>query len=112
MSTIAEIVGQRIRNFRTQREWSQEKLAEKADLHASYIGQIERAEKNATIESMEKISIALEIPMARLFQNLGGKVSDYTDYPFLCNELIASHPKEEQKLLYEILCQIEQYKLN
>jgi transcriptional regulator with XRE-family HTH domain len=40
---------------------SQEKLAEKADLHPNYIGEIERAEKNVTLESLAKIAKALGV---------------------------------------------------
>lgn len=57
MSDIAKIIGQRIRNYRTQKGLSQEKLAELAGCHPTYIGQLERGEKNATLESVEKISI-------------------------------------------------------
>lgn len=49
MSDIAKIIGQRIRNYRTQKGLSQEKLAELAGCHPTYIGQLERGEKNATL---------------------------------------------------------------
>ena len=55
MNNIAVDVGQRIRVLRIRRGLTQEELAEKADLHTTYIGQIERGEKNMTITSMEKI---------------------------------------------------------
>ena len=42
MSDIAKIIGQRIRNYRTQKGLSQEKLAELAGCHPTYIGQLER----------------------------------------------------------------------
>ena len=52
MSDIAKILGQRIRNHRTAKGLSQERLAELSGCHPTYIGQIERGEKNATIESI------------------------------------------------------------
>ena len=61
MSEIAKIIGQRIRNYRTQKGFSQEKLAELSGCHPTYIGQLERGEKNATLESVERISSALDI---------------------------------------------------
>ena len=61
MSEIAKTVGQRIRNYRTQLGYSQEKLAELSGCHPTYIGQLERGEKNATLESVEKISSALGV---------------------------------------------------
>ena len=59
MSDIAKIIGQRIRNYRTQKGLSQEKLAELAGCHPTYIGQLERGEKNATLESGDSFSSRL-----------------------------------------------------
>ena len=44
--SIAKIIGDRIRAYRNQKGWSQEYLAEKADVHHTYIGQLERSEKS------------------------------------------------------------------
>ena len=56
MSEIAKTVGQRIRSYRLQLGFSQEKVAELSGCHPTYIGQVERGEKNATLESIEKIA--------------------------------------------------------
>lgn len=58
--------GNRVRSERLKRNFSQEKLAEKANLHRTYIGMIERAEKNITLENIEKIALALDIEIANL----------------------------------------------
>ena len=50
--------GERVRDLRKERGLSQEQLAFKADLHRTYIGMIERAEKNITRINIEKIAIA------------------------------------------------------
>ena len=71
MSDIAKSVGQRIRNYRTQLGWSQEKLAELSGCHPTYIGQLERGEKNATLESIEKIASAINIPLSKLLLCVG-----------------------------------------
>ena len=65
MSDIAKAVGQRIRNYRTQKGLSQEKLAELSGCHPTYIGQLERGEKNATLESIERIAAALGISLSK-----------------------------------------------
>ncbi len=58
--------GERVRDLRKERGLSQEQLAFKADLHRTYIGMIERAEKNITLINIEKIAIAFDIPVSKL----------------------------------------------
>ena len=53
--------GKKVKEYRVQKGISQEKLAELASLHRTYIGMIERAEKNITLLNIEKIAKALEI---------------------------------------------------
>ena len=53
--------GNRVREIRKEKKLSQEELAVKANLHRTYIGMIERAEKNITLLNIEKIANALEI---------------------------------------------------
>ena len=61
--------GQRVRKQRLKLRLSQEKLAEKADVHRTYICMIERAEKNITLVNIEKISKALGMPIPSLFKD-------------------------------------------
>lgn len=60
--------GERVRKLRKERGLSQEELAFKANLHRTYIGMIERAEKNITLINIEKIAIALEVPVDEIFK--------------------------------------------
>ncbi len=53
--------GKRVREERVKQNLSQEELAEKAGVHRTYIGMIERAEKNITLENIERISRALNL---------------------------------------------------
>ena len=59
--------GNKVRKERMKLGLSQEELAERAGVHRTYIGMIERAEKNATIESIGKIAKALKISIADFF---------------------------------------------
>ena len=59
--------GERVRDLRKERGLSQEQLAFKADLHRTYIGMIERAEKNITLINIEKIAKALNVDIKELF---------------------------------------------
>lgn len=109
MSEISKLIGQRIRNYRTQQKLSQEKLAELSGCHPTYIGQIERGEKNATIESIEKIASALNISLSQLFEKLGDReVSD--NIPLKCYEFLAAKTQTEQEHLYRMLVEIDKYK--
>ncbi len=58
--------GERVRETRKEKGLSQEELAHKADLHRTYIGMIERAEKNITLVNIEKIANALEVNIKEL----------------------------------------------
>ena len=60
----------RIRAERLKKKMSQEELAEKAGVHRTYIGMIERAEKNITLKNIEKISLALKTSLSDLFKGL------------------------------------------
>lgn len=61
--------GQRVREQRLKLRLSQEKLAEKADVHRTYIGMIERAEKNITLGNIKKIADALELELSDFFSD-------------------------------------------
>jgi transcriptional regulator with XRE-family HTH domain len=61
--------GNRVRELRKQKNLSQEELSYQADLHRTYIGMIERAEKNITLINIEKIAGALKIDISSLFTN-------------------------------------------
>lgn len=66
-SDILNKFGQRVKSLRLEKRISQEELAEKAGLHRTYIGMIERAEKNITLQNIEKVANALEIRLTDLF---------------------------------------------
>ncbi|RED65375.1 DNA-binding XRE family transcriptional regulator [Cohnella phaseoli] len=70
---ILKLVGQRIRSLRKERGMSQEQLGEKGGFHYSYIGQIERGEKNVALLNLAKISAALEVSLSQLFTYVDGE---------------------------------------
>ena len=109
MSEIAKFIGQRIRNYRTQRGLSQEKLAELSGCHPTYIGQVERGEKNATLESIEKIASALNVPLSQLFEKLDNSDA-YESIPLTGYEFFSEMTKAEQEQLYRILRERDKYK--
>ena len=60
--------GERIRKLRKEKDISQEELAHQAGLHRTYIGMIERAEKNITLLNIEKIANALGVTVKQIFE--------------------------------------------
>ena len=58
--------GRRIRDERLKRKLSQEKLGEMAGVYRTYIGMIERGEKNITLLNMEKFALALDMELRQL----------------------------------------------
>jgi transcriptional regulator with XRE-family HTH domain len=63
---IQAALGARIRQLRKERKWSQENLAAASDMHWTYIGQVERGERNLTLQSLRAISKALGMKMSEL----------------------------------------------
>ncbi|MFH1096481.1 MAG: helix-turn-helix transcriptional regulator [Candidatus Desantisbacteria bacterium] len=60
-------IGNRIRELRKAQGLTQENLGEKAELHNTYIGGIERGERNLSLDSIEKIATGLNIEIKELF---------------------------------------------
>ncbi|MCX6739504.1 MAG: helix-turn-helix transcriptional regulator [Candidatus Parcubacteria bacterium] len=60
--------GNKVREERAKLGLSQEELAGRSHVHRTYIGMIERAEKNITLENIEKIAKALNLSISKLMQ--------------------------------------------
>jgi transcriptional regulator with XRE-family HTH domain len=68
-----KILGRRIRVIRKSRNWSQEFLADQAEIDRSYIGGVERGERNLTFTVLCQICAALGCDVAELTQGIPGK---------------------------------------
>lgn len=65
---ILKCFGNRIRLLRKEKGWSQEKLAEQADFHRTYIGMIERGERNISLKNIQKFSEVFEMSIDELMK--------------------------------------------
>ena len=102
MSPITILAGQRIRAFRKQAGMTQAQLADKADMNASYVSQIERGIKSPTIETLESLAIGLGVSFEVLLANMvGGEVKN--DTAAMIYDLAVGQPPEAQKELLEIV---------
>ena len=62
--------GKKVREERLKKGLSQEDLASKANVHRTYIGMIERGEKNITLLNIKKIAIALDLQINQLLNDV------------------------------------------
>jgi len=67
MITTLQKLGNRIREQRQAKGYSQEELAFRAGLHRAYLGGVERGERNITVLNLEKIAIALDCKIETFF---------------------------------------------
>ena len=63
---LLDNLAKNVRYFRLKNGLSQEQLAEECGLHRTYIGSIERGERNATLSTLEVLSETLNVSIARL----------------------------------------------
>jgi len=65
------IFGNRVRELRLERNFSQEKLAELADLHRNYVGGVERGERNVSLLNIVKLARGLKVKATKLIEPIG-----------------------------------------
>jgi transcriptional regulator with XRE-family HTH domain len=70
MQDIQRRLGLRVRSLRQKRGLSQEAFADACGVHRSYMGAVERGEKNLTVASLSKIARALNVKVGELFRGL------------------------------------------
>ncbi|MED4600690.1 helix-turn-helix transcriptional regulator [Paenibacillus validus] len=89
MQDILKLVGSRIRDYRKSKGLSQDQLGEMCGFHFSYIGGVERGERNLSLENIGKIAVALDVEPKLLFE---------FDEPF-----ILPVAEEKEAALHEVL---------
>jgi transcriptional regulator with XRE-family HTH domain len=62
--------GRAVRKLRHSKGISQEKLAELAEIHRTYIGDVERGVRNISLLNMTKVAAALDVPLSRLVRDM------------------------------------------
>lgn len=103
MDCIRFEVGSRIKSQRKKHGISQEKLAELSGLNTSYIGQIERGDKNPSIETVYKIAKSLNISLASLFENLTTTDGIESQYPQAVYSMMLECDEEKRKKIFDII---------
>lgn len=65
-----EIFATNLRRERLAKNWSQMELAEASGLHFTYVSSVECAKRNVSIDAMERLSVALDLPLSKLLMDL------------------------------------------
>ena len=99
---IFDVIVKRVQTYRRKKGLSQEQLADLAELHPTYIGQIESGEKNMSITSLAKILDALDISFSEFFTGLDSPTHDMT-VATKCYDLIIEQKSGAQDEIYDIL---------
>lgn len=84
---ILKLVGARIRVLRKAKGLSQEALGEKGDFHFTYIGQVERGEKNVSLINLAKIAEALDVNISQLFAYVNDEM-EFTETDIMIQEIV------------------------
>ncbi len=101
MSDIYTLVGNRIREERTLRGLSIEKLAEKAEMASSFLGAIERGEKKLSVLTLDKLAHALNTQAGDLMQLPGKKPAENWERKSI--SLIKCQPDNAKEPLFKLL---------
>lgn len=91
MKDFNQFVGERIRNIRKAKGWTQEEFAEKSKFQPSYIAGVERGERNITLDTLEKLVNALDTNPDLFFYQVTTTQLDKSDiieehFSFLINK--------------------------
>lgn len=103
-----KIIGKKIKEYRKLNDLTQEALGEKAELHYTYIGQVERGEKEPSLKSLINIAEALGIGIDKLLINydlsseVNVKISHITN-------LLLNRTESELEMIYKIVKNLTQF---
>lgn len=97
--------GKRIRQERRKLGWSQEELAEKADLHPSFIGQVERGLRAASFKTLERLGVIFGLKPADFLESGRGEGEVYKPHPLERKilGLLKGCSSREQQMVYQTI---------
>lgn len=111
---ISKELGLKIRFYRKEKKITQEQLAELCGFHPTYIGQLERGEKNASIETLYRVSRGLDISMCSLLDEIecAFDSQEETNVPLHIYHQLLSLPPRKQEKVYKIIQDILDLSMN
>jgi transcriptional regulator with XRE-family HTH domain len=107
------LIGRRVKEARLKLGLTQERLAARANLHYSYVGQVERGNKVPSLKTLSKIARALNLKVEDLIgDNESERKSNITSRDLLAQELmllVRDCPENELKLYIRLISQIKKH---
>lgn len=101
MKTTKELLGERIRELRKDRGFTQEQLAELVDVEQKHVSRLELGKSFPTIERLEKIADALNVPLRDLFDFK--HLADEDTRVKSIEEMVKCLSDDNQKIAYKVL---------
>jgi len=105
-SSIAVKLGANIKLHRQTKGWTQERLAESIGSTPSYIGRLERGEQNVKLQTVEKISVALEVDTHLLFVDENDEFLRSKKWVWESLTLLLQQSENQQHRLYRVIKEI------
>lgn len=106
MSNFIKLIGEQLRRIRKQKGMTQEELGELAQLQSSYIGGIERGERNISLETLDKIVHALKVSPLEVFKfgniDQNNKRLDKDDLLDIHYSFLAERKLDEIRMIHNI----------
>ena len=95
-----KLIGERIRNARKAKGWSQDKLTEKMDISVAFLSRIERGTSEVNLKRLAEIARYLDVTMEYLISGTVIEDKQYLDRDLY--EILIKCPPEKQRLIYDI----------
>lgn len=108
-SSFAELIGARIRFLRKSKNWTQDQLAEVSGTTASYIGQIERGEKDFRIHTIEKIAKSLDMSVYDLFVRDNFNELEKNRWVYNSLLIMTQQPEHKQYRIYRVIKELAKF---
>lgn len=94
------VIGERIREARKRKEWSQAKLSEKIDVAVVYISRIERGDAQINLKRLAQVAKALDVSMSELLTGISPEHGRYLNQEW--EQVLSKCTPAKQRLIYDI----------
>ena len=109
MALDYNLIGQRLKKIRLERNLTQEKLAEKANVSVAFLSRVERGSSHISLNRLTQLCDLLEISAGYILNGSASTSINYLNREFA--DLLRDCPPEKQKLVYNVIFIVYFFKL-